>query len=109
VNSRDALRQIVVDRQDDVCVVCGRGMYGDSAVHEAIIKRSDLPDDARIFVPINCVALHNGCHENTKRVDTICRAYLTGHYGARAIKGWILSLNMIKIPPRARVFFSNQD
>lgn len=104
VNERDALRALCVYRQKDICVVCGHGMYGDSAVHEAIIKRGDLPGDPRVFNPVNCVALHHttGCHENTEKVDVACARYLIEFYGAEVVSGFINSLGMRKIPGRAR-------
>ena len=106
ITERDALRDICVQRQENVCVVCGHGMYGDAQVHEAIIKRSDLPGDTRVFSPINCVALHAKCHENTKNVDDVCMLYLIGHYGITLVMGFILSLNMKKLPGRAQAILN---
>ena len=99
--SRDILRQLCVDRQDNRCVICGEGMYGDAAIHEAIVKRGDLPADPRVFDEHNCVAIHNGCHENTRQVDMICVGYLARYYGIGKITEWILSLDMKVLPGRA--------
>ena len=103
MTDRDELRRTCVLRQDDICVVCGHGMYGDAAVHEAIVKRGDLPGDPRAFNPVNCVAIHNGCHENTREVDGKCSRYLIRHYGLKVVVDFILSLNMRQNPGRARV------
>lgn len=104
ITERDNLRQMCVDRQDNICVVCGHGMYGDAAVHEAIIKRSDLPNDSRIFTPVNCVALHHttGCHENTRAVDLKCAKYLIGHYGLGMIVAFIKHLEFKVLPGMAQ-------
>ncbi len=103
-NERDELRRVCVLRQKDICVVCGRGMYGDAAVHEAIIKRSDLPGDPRIFNPVNCVALHHttGCHENTRFVDSKCVKYLIDYYGPKVLAGFIESLHFKQLPGGAQ-------
>jgi hypothetical protein len=101
---RDVLRARCITRQQNLCVVCGHGLYGVADVHEAICKRSDLPGDPRIFVEVNCVALHPGppCHENTKRIDQICASYLIKHYGFDTIIGFIEFLEFKVLPGMAQ-------
>ena len=105
---RDDLRARLVARQENICIVCGCGMYGDAAVHEAIIKRGDLPDDPRVFDEYNCVAIHNKCHENTKAVDRKAMQYLIFTYGIEAIFWWICALNMKVLPGRAMEIVNRQ-
>lgn len=109
LTERDELRIICVRRQDNICVICGHGMYGDAAVHEAVVKRGDLPGDPRVFNPVNCVAIHNGCHENTKEVDDICARYLVRTYGIHLLADFIRSLNMKEPPGRARDILEVED
>lgn len=101
----DLLRDKLCNRQEirgvAICPVCLHGMYGDSAIHHAIIKRGDLPNDTRIDHEYNCVAIHNMCHENKRSVDERCGAYLVSHYGAKAIADWIDGLGLDYIPARA--------
>lgn len=101
-SNRDRLRELLVKRQDDICIMCGYGMYGDSAVHEAIIKRGDLPGEERIFVQPNCVCLHQKCHRNTKEADKVCLQYLIETYTLPVLADWIRSLEMEELPARAR-------
>ncbi len=103
---RDHLRRILCDRQRvsdvELCVVCRRGMYGDSEIHEAIVKRGDLPSDPRIFAEVNCVVLHHKCHENTAAIDAVCAAYLISHYGISLVVEYLEWLGMEVLPGRAR-------
>ena len=101
ISPRDVFREKLISRQDNICVVCGRGLYQDAVVHEAIIKRGDLPDDPRAFNEYNCVVLHNLCHENTRCVDCKAMQYLVSTYGIEEVFRWICSLNMIILPGRA--------
>ena len=102
---RNRLRGILVRRQMvrgvSLCPVCLRGLYGDAEIHEAIIKRGDLPNDTRIFAPINCVVVHKQCHANTRLVDERAKAYLLSHYGLQQMAEWILSLGLKSPPGRA--------
>lgn len=109
MNDRDKLRQELWDRQNGLCAACGRGAYDDFAIHEAGIKRGDLPKDKRIFVPINCVGVHNShpactmphmIYGNTRKYDRICMAYLFAVYGEKAFAEWAISLNMREYPAR---------
>lgn len=100
MNDRDRLREFCIEQQGGICVWCGRGLYGSGHLHEAIIKRSDLPNDNRIFVPENCVVLHEHCHENRKEVDNKCIDWLVGMYGVRVFH-FIDSLGMKVLPGRA--------
>ena len=100
-DNRDLLRDKLVRTQDDLCVICGHGMYGDSQIHEAIVKRGDLPNDPIIFSIFNCVVLHASCHENTRDVDVACADYLIYEHGLEVIYNWIRSLDMMILPGRA--------
>lgn len=100
MNKRDKLRELCAERQDDLCVVCDRGLYGSGHLHEAIIKKGDLPKDNRIFVPENCCVIHEHCHKNTKEVDVKCIRWLINKYGS-SVADFINSLNMKVLPGRA--------
>lgn len=106
---RDDLRAKLVERQDGICVICGHGMYGDAAVHEAIVKRGDLPGDSQVFDERNCIAIHNRCHKNTRAVDCAAMEYLIGSYGIDAIFDWICSLDMTILPGRAREIVAEKE
>jgi len=102
-SERDLLRQFLEDMQSNVCLVCGNGLYGSGDVHEAIIKKGDLPADDRVNSEFNCVTLHRQCHKNTREVDAICLAFLVWYHGARKVQNWIRSLEMRNLPTRARL------
>lgn len=80
---------------------CGRGLYGGGHLHEAIVKKGDLPNDDRIFVPENCCVLHDHCHENTKEVDDLCTRWLVGRYPS-GVFSFIESLGMKSVPGRVK-------
>lgn len=101
IKNRDTLRDVCVSVQNGLCAVCGRGMHGDSEVHEAVVKRGDLPGDKRVFAPINCCALHSACHKNTKSVDKACADWLVNWYGLSLLKLYLSELNMKIYPSRA--------
>lgn len=112
---RDRLRYHCIKRQHGLCIICGHGVEDDAAVHEAIVKRSDLPKDPRIFEPWNCVAVHNSnpkCrlpHErygNTETYDSICRLYLVQEYGVDYLAECIKALEMKQAPTRAIAILS---
>ena len=115
---RDKLRQECIKRQRGLCVMCGHGVEDDAAVHEAIVKRSDLPDDDRIFEPWNCVAVHNsnpGCdfpHDpwgNTRWYDEVCAAYLIQAHGADYLAERIRELGMTIWTSRMQAIFALMD
>lgn len=103
---RDAFRDKLCRRQAvngvPLCAVCARGMYGDAAVHEAIVKRGDLPADERIMAEVNCVVIHQACHENTRKVDDACIAYLKSHYGIHLIVEFLRWIGFDALPVRAQ-------
>lgn len=101
--SRQSVKEQCLTNQRGLCVVCGRGLYNSGDLHEAIIKRSDLPNDNRIMVVHNCVVLHSSgpCHENTKEVDDTCISWLCSAFDVLDIADWIISLNMVQLPGRA--------
>ncbi|NIP54055.1 MAG: hypothetical protein GWN76_03965 [candidate division Zixibacteria bacterium] len=101
--------QQIVERQDGLCI-CGYSLAGNVDIHEAIIKRGDLPGDKRVRCEYNCVAVHHtmpcilGGHieyGNTKAYDKACINYLLWYYGCDKIVSWIESLGMIVLPGRA--------
>jgi hypothetical protein len=81
----------------------------DAVVHEAIIKRGDLPDDKRVFDEHNCVAVHTLCHHNTKTVDRKAMQYLISTYGIEEVHLWICSLHMKVLPGRASEIKNEQQ
>jgi len=101
------LSEHCIERQGGLCVVCGRTLLNNVDIHEAIVKKGDLPRKRQkaIFDEHNCVALHHGapCHVNTKKVDRICADYLIGYYGLGAIQNWIASLSLRVLTPRTRI------
>jgi hypothetical protein len=102
IKDRDHLRDVCVTAQYNICVVCGKGLYGDAEVHEAVVKRGDLPGDKRVFAPVNCCALHKSCHENTKEVDEACADFLVFRYGLFLVQKYLIELKMKVYPARAR-------
>jgi len=103
IKDRDHLRDVCITAQYNICVICGKGLYGDAEVHESIVKRSDLPNDKRIFAPVNCCALHSHCHENTAAVDEACADWLIGRYGLFLIQDFLIGLKMKVYPTRAQI------
>ena len=105
------LKVFIIARQHGLCAICGRSLGSDAVMHEAIVKRGDLPGDRRVFSEYNCVAVH-GSHPkctlphnpygNTKEYDRICASYLLWHYGPMKIAKWIEGLNLKTIHPRVR-------
>lgn len=81
--------------------MCGRGLHGGGHLHEAIVKRGDLPNDPRIFVPENCCVLHEHCHKNTRQVDEICVRWLVSRY-PHGVFEFIKSLGMKTVPWRVK-------
>jgi len=105
-DDREEFRYHIARRQEvngvTLCAVCAKGTYGDLDIDESIIKRSDLPGDNRIFVPINCCGIHRACHENTRQKDDATRAYLVSHYGIQVVADWLESLGMVRYPGRVQ-------
>src|SRR3990172_10625717 len=63
---RAQLKLQLLREESDLCPLCGKP--GVTDLHEAFLKRGDLPPRRQwelrhlLFSPANCVVLHNWCH-----------------------------------------------
>lgn len=94
--------ELWVGRLWPICAQCGRSMYRDADMHEAIITRRDIMGTgyeahAAIMVPENCVLVHPGgsgsrCHSKAHSDKTQVIRHLIGYETYPNLIDWLDSM-----------------
>jgi hypothetical protein len=79
------------------CAWCGRQAKNRFEVHEVFVKRSRVAKARQglIFVPENCVQLHQWCHQRhgqTPEMRNRAHSYLCHVEGAEKVAAWYLEV-----------------